>query len=86
MVIQKKATRGYVQTDIVDEAAIKRVINRGGSVAEGSKPTPDENEVRFTLRVPSAFMQKIDEMRRARMGKVSLNQMIVELIGKALES
>jgi len=75
----------FVQADIVDEASIERVINRGGSVAADSKPIPDEKEVRFTLRIPGAFMQKIDERRRARTGKVSLNQMIVELLAKGLE-
>ena len=85
MVIQKKATKEYVQTDIVDEAEIERVINRGGSVAADSKPIRDEKEVRFTLRMPGAVMQKIDVMRRARAGKVSLNQMIIELIAKGLE-
>jgi predicted HicB family RNase H-like nuclease len=42
-------------------------------------------EESMSIRMPGAVVQKIDVMRRARARKVSLNQMIVELIAKGLE-
>lgn len=89
MVIKKKADKPpvYVQTDI--DEAIERVIEKGGSVIADKKPTPsttenvEGDEVRFTLRIPKKLIDKVDAGRKKRVGNVSRNQWILEVIENA---
>ncbi len=51
-------------------------------------PVSDEDDMdnhRITLRVPNWLIDKIDSNRYGRLGKVSRNLFILEIIEKALE-
>lgn len=88
MTIKRKASKAtnYVQTDIEDK--IDQVIERGGKTAVDEpiekKSTQDE-EIRFTLRIQSSLIKKIDSARKPRVGNVSRNQWILEVISNALD-
>ncbi len=90
MTIKKKSTKPtiYVQTDIED--AIEEVIGRGGKTIEEGKNENksvyiEENKTTsFTLRIPEKMIGLIDKRRKGRIGKVSRNQWIIEVIQKEL--
>jgi predicted HicB family RNase H-like nuclease len=66
---------------------IDDIINRGGRTTEDSKKTlQDDEEVRFTLRIPQKIVEKVDESRSQRVGNVSRNQWILEAISENLAS
>ena len=77
----------YIQADIQD--VIDQVIGRGGKTAADTeeKKSPELKKankgVRFTLRLPSHLINKIDEVRKLRAGIISRNQWILEAISKA---
>lgn len=48
-------------------------------------PTPEEEEVRFTLRAPRYIFSRIDGSRRARPGHLSRNTWILEAITEKLQ-
>jgi len=91
MTIKKKASRGpiLIQMDIEDK--IDQMISRGGKTSVDNEPIPSlsepqkEDEIRFTLRISSRLINKIDASRKLRVGNVSRNQWIIETIGKAVE-
>ena len=77
MAVKKKAIKGNPAKYSVDE-----MINRGGKTTRESEIVYEQvdDETRFTLRIPHALMTKIDSDRRSRVGNVSRNQWIIELI------
>ena len=83
MTVKKKATKPkHVQYDFDD------VINRGGKVSADSKSQAKEeeqDEVRFTLRIPYKLINKIDQDRKSRIGNVSRNQWILEAVAEKLD-
>lgn len=83
MVIKRKETKE-------DAVTIEEVINRGSNTAIESieadqRAESSESEARFTLRIPSSLMNRVDEARSSRVGKVSRNQWILEVINKAIK-
>ncbi len=63
---------------------IDLIINRGGKTSVESSVTC-EDEIRFTLRIPSKMTDKIDKDRKNMIGTVSRNQWILEAINKQLK-
>jgi len=83
MVIKRKEPKiTAVQVDIED------IINRGGSptgeVVSNGEALSD-SEIRFTLRIPLRLIKKLDAARAGRVGKLSRNQLILELINKGVK-
>jgi ribosomal protein L2 len=83
MVIKRKETK-----ESISPSTIEDVINKGGTATIESQSIEElnkDNEVRFTLRIKSKIMKKIDESRNGRVGKISRNQWILEAISKSLK-
>lgn len=82
MTVKRKASKPikHAQMDIDD------IINKGGRTTTESKATiPQvEAETRFTLRIPQKMIDKIDKDRKLRVGNVSRNQWIIEVISESL--
>jgi len=81
MTVKKKASKSQpsIQYDIDD------IINRGGKTTADSKPkSTEEDEIRFTLRIPEKIIKKLDADRESRIGNVSRNQWILEAIAEKL--
>ena len=83
MVIKRKEPKiTAVQVDIED------IINRGGSTTTEAVATEGislDAEIRFTLRIPMRLIKKLDTARAGRIGKLSRNQLILELINKGVK-
>jgi predicted HicB family RNase H-like nuclease len=61
---------------------VSQVINRGGS----STSAADAKKERiFNLRVPDEVVEKVDALRKARIGQVSRNTWILEAIQEKIE-
>lgn len=81
MTVKKKAPKSQpsVQYNIDD------IINRGGKTTADSTPKiNEEDEIRFTLRIPEKIIKKLDADRESRIGNVSRNQWILEAIAERL--
>jgi len=64
----------------IDEKLIENAINKGAKTKVESSQGEDEENILFTLRIPRSLMDKIDEMRKKKVGKVSKNQFILETL------
>ncbi len=80
MVIKKKEVKKNATKDAID-----RIINKGGSTTIESEAKASNAEVRFTLRIPSKLIKKIDESINARDLKVSRNHWILEAINNVVK-
>ena len=87
MVIKKKGIKEHlVQPNFPDiEEAVEKVISRGGKTTADDVPDQKNREIRFTLRVPHKLLEAVDDARKSRIGTVSRNQFIVEMLNKALK-
>lgn len=65
------------------ESKIKKFISKGGSLALDGMDEQDDH--RLTLRIPKALMNKVDAHRKKRVGKISRNLWILEIIEKATQ-
>ena len=63
-----------------DKKAAQFIANAGALATDKSMLTDDH---RLTLRIPQWLMAKVDEKRRERIGTISRNLWILELIEKA---
>ena len=59
-------------------------IERLRRESEEEAEDPDET-YRCTLRIPLHLLKKIDQRRRGRAGRISRNQMIIDLVDYALD-
>lgn len=66
----------------VSENEVKKFISQGGSVTDMTENSEDH---RLTLRIPKHLMDKVDAKRKERIGTVSRNLMILEILAKALK-
>jgi len=80
MVIKKKESK----EGIVSNVDVDDIINRGGALTAESE-VQTETDIRFTLRIPSKLIRKIDDSRKDRIGNVSRNQWILEAISKSIK-
>jgi hypothetical protein len=80
MAVKRKAEKSKIES-ITDESVIDEIINRGGKTTIESEPKEAiDEEVRLTLRLPKSLVDKIDEKRKERPGKISRNQWILDKI------
>lgn len=63
------------------EEKVKKFISKGGTLAESFEHNTDDH--RLTLRIPKSLMNKVDVKRKQRIGKISRNLWILEMIEKA---
>lgn len=63
------------------EEKVKRFISKGGTLAESFEENNDDH--RLTLRIPQWLMSKVDDQRKKRVGKISRNLMILEILERA---
>lgn len=73
-VVQKKETPKK-------EEKVNKFISKGGTLAESFDENKDDH--RLTLRIPKVLMDKVDVKRKQRVGKISRNLWILEMIEKA---
>lgn len=64
------------------EDNVNKFISKGGTLAIEDMQIQDDDH-RLTLRIPKYLMDKVDEKRKKRVGKISRNLWILELIEKA---
>jgi len=62
------------------EKNIDKFISKGGTLTEDISNDTDH---RLTLRIPKWLMDKIDDKRKERVGKISRNLWILETLEKA---
>lgn len=67
------------------EDKIKNFISKGGSLSLDSFDEQLDGDHRLTLRIPKSLMDKVDHARKKRIGKISRNLWILEIIEKATE-
>jgi len=66
----------------VVESKINKFIAKGGRLAAQDIEIQDGDH-RLTLRIPKNIMNKIDVKRKGRVGKISRNLWILEILDKA---
>lgn len=62
------------------ESKVEGFISKGGTLT--TAPQEHENDHRLTLRIPKWLMDKVDAKRKQRVGKISRNLWILEVIEK----
>ncbi len=64
-----------------NEKKIEQFISKGGSIINNASEQEDDH--RLTLRIPKKLLTKIDVKRKERIGTISRNLWILEVIEKA---
>lgn len=77
------AVKAKIQTPQVDEKKIDEFISKGGSLPKNK--IEEELDHRLTLRIPSWLVDKIDEKRTEKVGKISRNLWILKQIERAVD-
>jgi hypothetical protein len=67
--------------NLPQEEKIKAFIDQGGSLSK--KVLVQDDSCRLTLRIPQWLLNRVDEKRKQKVGKISRNHFILELIEKA---
>jgi len=62
------------------EKEVEKFIAKGGSLSES---TDFDEDHRLTMRIPKWLMAKVDIKRKQRVGKISRNLWILEVIDRA---
>lgn len=76
----KELKKAVMKTSLSSEKNIESFISKGGTLAQNGMY---EGDHRLTLRIPKNMMFRIDQKRKERVGKISRNLWILELIEKA---
>lgn len=77
------AVKAKIQKPQVDEKKIDEFISKGGSLPKNK--IEEELDHRLTLRIPNWLVDKIDEKRTEKVGKISRNLWILKQIERAVE-
>ena len=77
------AVKAKIKKTQVDEKKIDEFISKGGSHPESN--IEDDSDHRLTLRIPRWLVDKIDEKRTEKVGKISRNLWILKQIERAVE-
>ena len=81
----KKPVKAETKEMIVFSAEeVQKFISQGGRLATSVSMTSDDHH-RLTLRIPKQLIDKIDAKRKQRVGIISRNLWILELIDKATQ-
>ena len=78
----KELRKSVNVTSAAEEHDVEKFIAQGGSLA-GAVTTETDTDHRLTLRIPRHLMDKIDAKRKERIGKISRNLWILEVIQNA---
>ena len=85
--LQKPVRKEAVETKVVETNADKvdKFISKGGTLAADpvENQAGDSTDHRLTLRIPKQLMDRVDAKRKQRVGKISRNLWILEVIEKA---
>jgi len=65
------------------EKSIDKFISKGGTLATPIKEQKEDDNHRLTLRIPKWLLAKIDVKKNERVGKISRNLWILEVIERA---
>lgn len=66
------------------EKEVEKFISKGGTLSKSEeKSTIDKDDHRLTLRIPKFLMDKVDVKRKKRVGSISRNLWILEIIEQA---
>ena len=80
MVIKKKIEKTKQQPS---DKVIENFINHGGKTSvEVDHSLKNQEDMRFTLRIPKEMVEQIDNKRKKRIGHVSRNNWILEAIAE----
>lgn len=71
--------------ELPQEIEIKRFIDQGGDLSKTTDQVSSDLDHRLTLRIPQWLMDKVDIKRKERVGKISRNLWILEIIEKATQ-
>lgn len=66
------------------EEKVNKFIAKGGSLADSIDEHADGDH-RLTLRIPQWLMDKVDALRKKRVGKISRNLLILEILEKSVK-
>jgi len=66
-----------------DDERATQFISKGGS--DGQPEVAADEDHRLTLRIPRWLLEKIDQKRKQRVGTISRNLWILELVDKAVQ-
>jgi len=77
-VTRKPKDEHVLQEDWQENDAFQQYLHKGGSAAQGQREAP--KDVRFTLHIPGALCQELDQIRDARPLKISRHQWVLEAI------
>jgi len=88
MTIKRLAKKKKKEKFSKKEGLTDSFINCGGKTTHESEKKLESNELdfRFTLRIPRNIIQKIDFMRKQRVGNFSRNNWVLEAIYEKLKS
>lgn len=78
--LQKTVKKPVVAVNKVADK-VEKFISKGGTLAAHIEATHDDH--RLTLRIPCWLMNKIDTKRKERVGTISRNLFILEVLDKA---
>ncbi len=76
----KELKKNVKVTSQPNTKAVDAFIAKGGSLAED---TLENGDHRLSLRIPKYLIDKVDEKRKNRVGKISRNLWILELIERS---
>lgn len=68
-----------------NEKKVQEFIAQGGQLANREQEHDQDDDHRLTLRIPKTLLEKVDIKRRQRVGTISRNQWILELIEKTTQ-
>lgn len=69
----------------MEDKKVQQFISKGGSLAAGVEVSVAGEDHRLTLRIPKWLLDKVDAKRKQRIGTISRNLWILELIDKATQ-
>ena len=79
--LQKSVKKEPVKAE---DKKVERFISKGGTLANPVEQISNKAEDhRLTLRIPKWLVDKVDTKRKERVGKISRNLWILEVIEKA---
>ena len=78
--VLQKTVKQPLSVEVKDNK-VEKFILQGGSLASSNEVS--NNDHRLTLRIPCWLMDKIDIKRKQRVGTISRNLFILEVLDKA---
>jgi hypothetical protein len=79
----KRLIKDVTKESEKSERRVQDFIAQGGRLAIDDAAQNQDDDHRLTLRIPKSLLDKVDIKRRQRIGTISRNLWILELIEKA---